>query len=300
MSSAEIHSLSLEEVLNYTQSKMQFNLQSLKDITAKPQSGQSNLENLREIAIEMQSLHNMIEKLNQVNIKIATEQREITTKLQWQSANKTIVISGVATKQAPILISTKSGRTSYEFKPESAKETKTLVETEILPIFGIKNEALLKAYRIPRPKYVSTKKPPKLVVKFDKQETVSQIIGNLSKLKNWPKAAKWHFEKDVPQNLREKRKLGNSISYMYRKQNQQAKVKVTFFNNNLKVAVKQSQYTDWCILSNEEMKYYTPFCMKVNETPDILSNLHIPVEKEKTWSGLIVQYDSSQQNLDFV
>ena len=229
--------------------------QNLESNVQTPHELQHGLRNLRE---QLSSLNN---KAFEIWKQCEEDKKETTkqfTRVEWKTASRSLIVSGVNTKKDPRLCTNDNGQIGYQFEAESSKDTLNVVRTQILPIFGLDNKTVEKAYRIPRPNFVTSKKPPRIVVTFNTQEYAHKILTNIRKLKNHTQTAGWHFDKGVPSTLRSEKKLGDAISYQFRKYNPQAKAKLNFPKNCLKVFVKRAPSDMWTPLSKEDMNLYTP------------------------------------------
>ena len=217
------------------------------------------------LQLGLQNLRKQLSTLNEKTLELCSlwedQHLETTnqfTNLQWDQARKTLIVSGIKTKKQPRFCRHENGQEGYQFEAETSHDTKDVVKKEILPIFGLDKNTVVKAYRIPRPRIVATQKPPRIAVTFNTALTAHKIMTNLRKLKNYPEASGWHFDKDVPATLRSDKRLGCAISYQFRKYHPKAKVKLNFPKNCLSISVKLPFQSSWTTLSKEDMELYTP------------------------------------------
>ena len=193
--------------------------------------------------------------LKRVRQKLKKRDKQITS-IQWEVANRTILVSNVKTLNDPKVIKDSAGREHLQYERESMNETLDIVRKEICPVFDVDPLMVVKAYRIPRPRTTKSKNPPRLTFTVANYETAMKIMTGLKVLKNHEKGSRWHFEKDVPAMLRDLKRIGDSISHEYRQEHKNAIVRISFPGDKLTVKVKNTADEMWHTLDNLEMEHY--------------------------------------------
>ena len=193
--------------------------------------------------------------LKRVRNKLKKRDKQITS-MQWEVANRTILVSNVKTLNEPKTVKDSAGREYLQYDRENQSETLDIVRKEICPVFDIDPLLVVKAYRIPRPRTSKSKNPPRLTFTVANYETAMKIMTNLKILKNHDKGGRWHFEKDVPAMLRDLKRIGDTISHEYRQEYRNAIVRISFPGDKLTVKVKNTADEMWHTLDNLEMEQY--------------------------------------------
>ena len=178
--------------------------QEVIELDQKVDKVESDFQNeLVYVGVEMNDMQHRINsadhKINALSAKMEdmeTRHLKDVTNLQWDTAAKTIIMSGITNPdkdKQPTKSKDAKGKEYMKFPKEMMHETLELVRTEVLPIFDLDEEDAEKAFRIPRPAHAQGKNPPRISVRMKNEESANAIMLNLSKLKENGKIG-WHRE----------------------------------------------------------------------------------------------------------